>query len=203
MKPFLVTVLLGLVSCAFAADSDTDAKPGMKETLKSLLIEDAKRQVSQSAASNPAQHSPAAKNAPAPVPNAAAPADKTADATKPPEEPPTKLPGIEVRKSRITELDLQLHAKDKEIAREAQHTKSTDLDQALNNPKLANALSLFGGKSTEYRESISKERVKMLEEERDLLEEIARAKTPEEKKELQAQLDELKAMRRDLEQAIR
>lgn len=195
---------LCLVCRAFSADSAAEPKSNMKETLKTLLIEDAKHLPVQPAVQSASPSAPAVpKNVPASVPDASSKTVQVSTAPKGPEAPATALPGMEVRNRRITELDIQLHAKDIEINREAHNMKSTELDKALNNPKLASALSLFGGKSNEYRESISTERVKMMQEERDLMEEISRAKTPEEKKELQEQLDEIKSMRRDLEHAIR
>ena len=42
-----------------------------------------------------------------------------------------------------------------------------------------------------------------MEEEKDLIEAIAHAKTKEEKEELRKQLDELKAMRRQLEKSLK
>ena len=42
-----------------------------------------------------------------------------------------------------------------------------------------------------------------MEAEKDLLEAIARAKTKPEKQELQKQLDEIRAMRRDLDKSMR
>ena len=47
------------------------------------------------------------------------------------------------------------------------------------------------------------DRVELMETEKDLIEAIARAKTKDEKKELQKQLDELKAVRRELEKSLR
>ena len=165
----------------------------MKDRVVSLAIEDARKQAAQAPAPAPAP----AKPAPAPV------AVKEEPAAKPPEPPATVLPKVQVRNSRITELDLQLRQQQKEIAREAKNTKSSELDKALNDTAVAKALSIFGGESAEHRASIAKERVELMEAEGDLLEEIAHARTKEEKQELQKQLDELKALRRDLEKNMR
>jgi hypothetical protein len=75
------------------------------------------------------------------------------------------------------------------------------LDKALNDPKLT--IPLFGGQSTSSRASIAAERTALLEAEADLIEEIGRARTQEQKAELRKQLDELKKVRRDLEHAVR
>jgi hypothetical protein len=77
------------------------------------------------------------------------------------------------------------------------------LDKALNDSKVAKALSIFGGESNQYRANVAKERVSLMEEEKDLLEAIARARTKEEKQELQKQLDEIRAMRRQLEKSLK
>jgi hypothetical protein len=110
---------------------------------------------------------------------------------------------VDVRKDRITELDRQLEKQNKEIAREKKNTKPTPLDETLNGPKVSKALALFGGQSSDDRSSIAKERVAMMEEEREMIEAIDQATTKEEKEELQKTLDSMKAMRREFEQALR
>ena len=198
MKPSVLTHLFFgacLTLPALAVD-EPEPKPNIKEELKNLVIEDAKRQ-----AAKPAAPAPAATAKPAKPAEPAAPAPAAKDTPKPAEpEPTTVLPKVEVRTHRITELDLQIQQQEKEIARELKNTKSTELDKALNAPEIAHALTIFGGKSNEDRENIAKERVSLMEAERDLMEEIAHAKTKQEKQELQDELDELKAIRRDLEQ---
>jgi hypothetical protein len=113
------------------------------------------------------------------------------------------LPGIEVRGTRITEIDIKIRKLEKEIAREKKKTKSSDLDKSLNDPALTKSFSLFGGKSTEQRESVAAERVSLMEGERDLLEAMKTARTKAEVDLLQKKVDDLKAMRRDLDQALR
>ena len=80
--------------------------------------------------------------------------------------------------------------------------KSTDTDRALNQTS-SKSLSIFGGQTTTQRESVAKERVSLMESERDLMEAIAYAKTKEEKEALRKELNEIKALRRDLESALR
>ena len=75
------------------------------------------------------------------------------------------------------------------------------MDKALNHPKLS--VPLLGGQSTTSRASVAAERTALLEAEADLIEEIGRARTQEQKTALRQQLDALKKVRRDLEHAIR
>lgn len=209
-----------LAAGAFAAE-ETAGKSHMKEVLRARLAEDAKK-------SAPAPAPPTASAATgANADKTAAPAespllstDAAAASTTPPVPPPAKkdgaaktvptkdqpatvLPKVEVRRSRITELDRQFHEQEKEIAREKKNTQPTELDKALNDSKVSKALSIFGGESNQYRANVAKERVSMMEEEKDLLEAIARAKTTEEKQDLQKQLDEIRSMRRQLEKSLK
>jgi hypothetical protein len=50
---------------------------------------------------------------------------------------------------------------------------------------------------------MASERVSLMESEKDIIEAIAHAKTKEEKAELQKELNEIKALRRDLEKSVR
>lgn len=138
-----------------------------------------------------------AQGAPTPTP----PAGETVAATTPapPPKDPTMLPQIEVNKSRITNLDIEINEKQRAIDREKQHTKPTRLDNALNNPKVSKALSIFGGSSSEDRAGLASERVKILQEEKEVLEAMKTAQTKEEKAELQQELDILRETRRELE----
>jgi hypothetical protein len=112
----------------------------------------------------------------------------------------TMMPKVVVQKQRITEVDRAVHAKDLEIEKEQEKTRATDTDKALNSSKISGGvMSIFGGRSAEVGEGLAAQRVSLLEIERDLVAEIALAKTKEEKADLQKQLDEIKAMRRDLE----
>src|SRR4030095_13594191 len=118
-------------------------------------------------------------------------------------ETPTVRPKVEVTKSRITELDQKLAKQEQDIARERKNLKATEVDTALNDAKIARPLALFGGDSSQFRQHVASERVELMEAEKDLIEAIAREKTKEEKKERQKQLDELKAVRRELEKSLR
>ena len=222
MKALLVSTALFAASLAIAAD-DPPAKPdpNAKETMKELMLEDAKRKAAEAAAKSPAaagaekpdkdsKLAPAAPAAPAPPP-APAPTEKPADKPLTPAaanaqaatQPASVLPKVEVKKARITVLDMQLQEQGKEIAREQKLTKPTELDKALNDSKVSKTLSILGGQSADYRANIAKERVSIMQEESDLLEAIAHAKTKEEKAAFQKDLDELRAYRRDLEQSLR
>ena len=156
-----------------------------------------------------------AKEAPATLPaalaaspaNAAGPTaadskpENPADLTKSKSEPAEMLPKVEVRRGKVTPIEREVFEQERDIAREKQKTKSSELDRALNAPK--KSFSLFGGESTTQRETIAKERVSLMESERDILEAIAYAKTKAEKDELRKELDQIRALRRDLEAAAR
>ena len=108
------------------------------------------------------------------------PAPTGAELAKSKAETPEILPKVEVRRSRATEIELEVFKQEKEIERERAKIKSTDTDRALNQTSS-----------------------KSLESERDLMEAIAYAKTKEEKEALRKELNEIKALRRDLESALR
>lgn len=215
MKTLLVSAALFAASQAFAAD-EAPAKSDTTDSMKARMLEDAKKKAAEAAAKAPATTAPAKPEkdskptASAPEP-AATPPEKAPE--KKPETAPTNaqvaaqpaavLPKVEVKKGRITVLDMQLQEQDKEIAREQKLTKPTELDKALNDSKVSKSLSILGGQSAEYRANIAKERVSMLKDESDLIEAIAHAKTKEEKAQLQKDLDELRAYRRDLEKSLK
>jgi small-conductance mechanosensitive channel len=147
------------------------------------------------------KNAPAVHTAPA-TPAANVPGTKAATSAANPEVT-TLMPRVEVNKSRITELAIKEHEKDLEIAREKQLTKPTALDAGLNDSEISQKLAILGGSSAEQRARVAQERVSLLEAEKDLLDEIARAPTKAERDELQKQLNELKTMRRELERAPR
>ncbi len=212
----LALITAGFAAAVFAADEETPKKPTRNKAMRAQMIEDAKKQ----AAAVPAPPATPAKSATPTAPKAASPANPIianaaekappanaaapatpAPATKPADEPATVLPKVEVNRGKLHPLARELYEKEKEISREKQLTKPTELDKALNDPKLT--IPLFGGQSTASRASVASERTALLEAEADLIEEIGRAKTKEQKAELRKQLDELKKVRRDLEHAIR
>ena len=186
-----------------AQDPADDAKK--KEEIRALILADAQKQAAQTAA-------PASKPTDKDAPDALAtlPAPKPTDAgtpaaatiTPPPaaQAPATMLPKVQVNKSRITNLDIEINEQDKAIAREKVNTKPTKLDESLNNSAVSKTLAIFGGSSSDERSSIAKERVSIMEEEKELLEAMKLTKTKEEKAELQRELDDLRATRRELEQ---
>lgn len=201
-----------------AAEEPTPAprKQATKEEIQARLAEHARKKALGPAAEAAAEKSAAQKNkAPAsataaPVTQPASPTkvaptqnDAVAPSTPAPQEPANVLPKVEVRNGRITELDRQVQKQNQEIAREKVNTKPTKLDETLNGPKVSKALAIFGGQSSDDRANVAKERVAMMEDERDLIEAIAQAKNKEEKEELQKTLDQARAMRRDLESALR
>jgi len=191
---FSLLFIVCLTVCV-RADDAADRKK-LEDAIKARLAEHARKQATNSMlADTPPPASTAAK----PAAPASAPAPAAADATKPKDEPVTMMPKFEVKKERITELQIQIQEKDKEIAREKKKLKSTDLDKTLNEPKVSNALSIFGGKSTDVTESLASQRVTLLEAERDTLEALTQARTEAEKDDLQKQLAELAIMRRDLD----
>lgn len=220
----ILAVSLSTVA-AFAEEATSSSSSRMKEVIKEAVVQDAKKPGSAPAPSltpvtasadgstAPVAATPiASPTAPGAEPAKAAAATTatttttttTAAATAKPAKPPaTTLPKVEVRKNKITELDLQLQKQDQAIAREKKNAKPTQLDATLNDPKLSKKFSLFGGNSSDHRAEIADERVYLMEQEKDLMVEIAQARTPEEKKELQKQLDDLKAARRDLEDSMR
>ncbi len=209
MKPSsvrLALLLAALSGRAWAAD-DPEPKTNMSEVLRAHLAEEAKKKPVAPApkAAATTKSAPAAAAAPTLPEEQKGPKDPDAAANtaKTKKETPTVLPKVEVNQRRITELDRQMQKQEQDIAREQAKAKPTEMDKALNDSKVAKALSIFGGESNTYRANVAKERVSLMEEEKDLIEAIAHAKTKEEKEELRKQLDELKAMRRQLEKSLK
>ncbi len=208
----LASVAFTLIGMNLSAE-DTNALPSAHDMLKARLAEEAKDQSAKpaNAAPAPAPITPTAtalaneaakeKN-PIVAPNAT-PTPATTDKPKAKTEPATVMPKMEVNKQRITVLDQKLAKQDEEIAREKKNTKPSELDKALNDSKIAKPLAIFGGESTQFRQHVASERVSLMEDEKDLIEAIAHAKTKEEKAELQKQLDALRAERRELDKALR
>jgi len=130
-----------------------------------------------------------------------APATSTSSPTS--DQATLLLPRVEVNKSRITEVMIKEHQKDLEIAQEKKNTTPTALDSALNDSDVSHKLAILGGSSSDDRARVAQERVSLLEAEKDLLDEIARAPTKEEREDLQKQLNDLKTMRRELEREPR
>jgi hypothetical protein len=191
---------LGVCLAGTVLAETAEEKAAREERVKARLAEHAHRKATQAAAKAevapavPIPHAATATTATTPVDGAAA---------KPAPEEVTTLPRMEVRNSRITELDLQIRKLEKDISREQKKMKSSDLDQSLNDAKSAKKFSLFGGKSTEQRESVAAERVSLMEAERDILEAMKQNKTPAELALLQKQVDDLRIVRRNLDVELR
>jgi uncharacterized membrane protein len=191
------------VFAADAPEAPEAPKTSMKSVLKARIAEDAKKAEAKGAA--PKQAAPAA--APATPAASATPGSTQATATPArkdtAKEPATVLPKVEVKKNRITVLDQQLAKQEEDIARERKNLKASEVDLALNDAKVARPLSIFGGESAQFRQRVASERVQLMEAEKDIIEAIARARTKEDKAELQKQLDEIRAFRRELDKTLR
>jgi hypothetical protein len=193
------------VLAAEATEAPEAPRTSMKSVLKARIAEDAKKaeknaapkQAASTTGSSPA--SPSAATPPASPPaTTAAPSRQKA-----PKEPATVLPKVEVKKSRITVLDQQLAKQEADIARERKNLKASEVDLALNDAKVAQPLAIFGGESAQFRQRVASERVQLMEAEKDIIEAIARARTKDERAELQKQLDEIRAFRRELDKTLR
>ncbi|HUR59177.1 MAG TPA: hypothetical protein VM029_15785, partial [Opitutaceae bacterium] len=204
---FLCAAGLGLgAATAETATSPEDKKLSPKDAVKARMMEDGKKKSATPPAPAPAKSENSDSTSAAAAPLAATPAMPATPAAanaKAAAQPPTVLPRVEVKKGRITELDQKLAKQEKDIEREKQHTKSSEVDKALNDSKVAKTLSFLGGESSNYRENIAKERVSLMEAERDIMEAMKTARTKEEKAGLQKQLDQLKSLRRDLEASMK
>lgn len=188
---YLMACGVGL-SVAATPTADTDAeKAARDEKVKATLAEHARRNATRGSSRAEVTEEAAT---PA-VAEAKTPEDSA-------QENVTTLPSMEVRNSRITELDLQIRKLDKQLERERKKTKSSDLDVSLNDAKAARKFSLFGGKSTEQRESVAAERVQLMEAEREILEAMKLPKSREELALLQKQVNDLQKVRRDLDLAL-
>ncbi len=207
---FLALLLSAALSLSGRAANDT-SKSSLSDAIKARAAEDAKS--TSSRPTGPAK-SPAAEAAAHPAPPApttpAAKADTNAkkpvsaeEAAKAKEQDATVLDPVEVRKRKMTEFEQQTRDQEAAMIREKKNTTPTEMDKALNDSKISKVFAIFGGQSGEQRANIAKERVSMMEEEKDLIEAIAHAKTKEEKQTLQKQLEDLRKMRRELEKALR
>ena len=201
-----------VVGCGSVLSSAEQAAPSpkAKEMLKARRAEEAKADPAKQPAAPPTTptaqaivNGPPAAEANPLLTEAASSAATTASAKKQAEEPAAVLPPVEVRKGRITKLDQELAQQEQAIAREKKNTKISDVDKALNDSKIAKPLAIFGGESSQFRQRVASERVELMEDEKDLIEAIAHAKTKDEKAALQKQLDILRAQRRELDKALR
>ena len=102
-----------------------------------------------------------------------------------------------------TDLDVTITKLDKLIAREKKKVKSSELDKALNNPKLAQTAAIFGGNSAAHLSAVAASRVSLLETERAVLEAMKRPSTLQGLAMLEAELEQLRTTRRNLDNATR
>lgn len=109
------------------------------------------------------------------------------------------LPAVQVTRSRIRQIDVTIKRIDKLIARERKHLKTSDTDLALNNDKVANKAALFGGYSTSQRIAVASERVRLLESERELLEQMKAPMTKDDFAVVEKQVELLRTTRRELD----
>ncbi len=128
-------------------------------------------------------------------------AEEAKPATPPPapKEEVMVLPKLEVTAQRAKAIDKELKRVDKMIAREKKKIKSTDLDKTLNNEKLSRAAAIFGGNSAEHLSAVAATHVMLLEQERMVLEAMKRPATLDERKLMQAELEQLRLTRRNLD----
>lgn len=140
----------------------------------------------------------AADKAPVPVPSPAQ--------AKPADKPPSDvlaLPKMEVTAQRIKKLDKMIVKLDKMITREEKKVKSTELDKALNNAQVTRAAAIFGGNSAEHLSAVAATRVALLESERDVLEAMKRPATLDELAMMEAEVEQLRLNRRNLDDAAK
>ena len=209
----LIVPLTAALSFSQTTPEPTEApRSSVRDALRARAAEDAKKApAAKPAASAPATRPPAASTTPA-APSTPATAvsesgESTTTKTDGEKSTTTVLPKVEVRKGKFSERDYKLaqdlHKQDQEIEREKRNLKVSETDAALNNAKVSSALSIFGGESAQYRKRVASERVELLEAEKDIIEQIAIARKPEEKQLLQKQLDELREIRRQLDKSLR
>jgi len=208
--PFLALLLSAALGLSGRAADDA-SKSSLSDAIKARAAEDAKSTTSRP--TGPAK-SPAAEAAAHPAPPApAAPAGTTEtnaknpvsaeEAAKAKAQDPTVLDPVEVRKRKMTEFEQQTRDQEAAMIREKKNTTPTEMDKALNDSKISKALAIFGGHSGEQRAAVASERVKLMEDEKDLIEAINYAKTKEEKQALRKQLDEMRKVRRELEKSLK
>ncbi len=195
MKAFLIRLLIA-VACVTAASAvlkaNEEAKPTQEERVKARLAERAKAKAATEAK---------AESTKAAAPDSTLTTDIKAVAAANSEV--TTLPEMEVRQTRIYDLDITIRKLNREIAREQKKMRPTDADAALNNPKASRVMAIFGGKSADQRSAMAAERVYLLEQERELLELMKLPMSAAKLTELEQQADALRAVRRNLDIELR
>lgn len=206
MNPRLLLALV-FVAALRAADEPEAPRSSAREALRARIAEDAKKKATQPAPKSAPAAAAAQKAEPtSPAPEPAKPAEPVATPTAKTaagKETATVLPKVEVRKERLTILDVEIAKQEEAIAREKRNLKPSEADLALNDIKVAKPLAIFGGESAQFRKRVAAERVELMEAEKDILEAMKRARTKEEKAALQKQLDEIRTARRELDKTAR
>gem|GEM_PF-2408585 len=151
------TVLLAhsFAATSFAAEEEAGKKPTRNEAIRAQMVEDTKKQAAKptpppttkSTTAPQKAETPKATGTASTVGATAANSTTTAETAA---EPATVLPQIEVNRGKVSPLARELFAKERELDREKQLTKSSELDQALNHPKVR---TLRKGKGTRSRET--------------------------------------------------
>jgi paraquat-inducible protein B len=134
---------------------------------------------------------------------AAGPTPAAATAKPAVPEPTLVLPTVTVSQSRIRQIDNEIRKLDKLIAREEKKLKSTELDKTLNNAQVSTAAALFGGNSAEHLAAVAASRMGLLQTERDVLESMKRPASREALAMMDAELDQLRTTRRNLDKVGR
>jgi hypothetical protein len=138
----------------------------------------------------------------APALSAADAADsKPLPASVQPKEGTLELPKMQVTAQRAKKIDKEIKRLDKLIGREKNKVKPTDLDKTLNNEKVTRVTAIFGGNSAEHMSIVAASRVMLLEQERDIFEAMKRPATLDELNMMEAQIEELRTTRRNLDDA--
>jgi hypothetical protein len=147
----------------------------------------------------PAKNPSEAPKAPAPQPAAA---DKSAQPA-PADKDVVALPKVEVTSARVKAIDAELKKIDKQIAREKKNLKSTNLDESLNSDKASKAAAIFGGNSASHMVAVAATRVNLLESERAMLERLKFPRTEEDQALIEKEIENLRATRRNLDDAAK
>lgn len=129
-----------------------------------------------------------------------APAKEGAKPAPAPDAAVLVLPKLEVLGAgRIKEIDAEIRKLDKLIVREKKKVNPGELDRTFNSPKLTRAAALFGGNDSAHLSAVAASRVALLETERDVLEAMKRPASLEARREMEKELDQLRATRRNLD----
>lgn len=193
-RPALAVALLLVLGFAVAPFVHADSS--VKEEMRAKIAEDAQKQKDQPP---PPAETKTNDESEASDDEAEEETDESSDEVEP--GAPVMLPRVELRSRKFTELDKVLQKYEKQIAEEKEELEPNDFDDALNDEK--RSFSIFGGRTRQYRKQIAKERVYLLEFEKDLVEAQAKTTSKEEKEALQKYIDDIKKMRRELEMTER